>query len=54
MFLRDGRPPAVGATIVQPDLARTLERLAAEGAEDFYRGGLARALAAGCRGPAPW
>ena len=49
VFLRAGRPPAVGAPIVQADLARTLERLATAGAEDFYRGDLARALAAGCR-----
>jgi gamma-glutamyltranspeptidase len=49
VFLRDGRPPAVGTPIVQTDLARTLEGLASAGAEDFYRGGLARALAAGCR-----
>jgi gamma-glutamyltranspeptidase len=48
VFLRDGRPPAVGASIVQADLARTLERLAAAGAEDFYRGDLARAIAGGC------
>jgi len=49
VFLRDGQPPAVGAPIVQADLARSLERLAAAGAEDFYRGDLARALAAGCQ-----
>ncbi len=49
VFLRDGRPPAVGTPIVQADLARTLERLAAAGADDFYRGALARALAAGCQ-----
>src|SRR5262245_50772361 len=49
VFLRDGQPPAVGAPIVQADLARTLERLAAAGAADFYRGDLARALAAGCQ-----
>jgi gamma-glutamyltranspeptidase/glutathione hydrolase len=48
-FLRDGVPPRLGAPIVQPELARTLEWLAADGAESFYRGGIARALAAGCR-----
>jgi gamma-glutamyltranspeptidase/glutathione hydrolase len=48
-FLRDGGPPAVGTPIVQPALARTLEALAAEGADSFYRGGLAKALAEGCR-----
>ena len=48
VFLRDGMAPAVGAPIVQPDLARTLEEIAGEGAECLYRGPLARRLAAGC------
>ena len=47
-FLADGEAPPVGAAIVQPDLARTLEEIAADGAECFYRGALARRLAAGC------
>ena len=46
IFLRDGRPPRVGTLIVQPELARTLEEIAAGGAETFYRGALARRLAA--------
>jgi gamma-glutamyltranspeptidase/glutathione hydrolase len=46
-FLRDGRAPSIGTAIVQPELARTLEQLAEEGAESFYRGPLARRLAAG-------
>jgi len=45
-FLADGMAPPVGAPIVQTDLARTLEEIAAEGAECFYRGALARRLAA--------
>src|SRR5262249_51506626 len=48
VFLRDGRAPRLGTPIVQDDLARTLAVLAAEGAESFYRGGLAKAVAAGC------
>jgi gamma-glutamyltranspeptidase/glutathione hydrolase len=44
IFLRDGKAPKVGALIVQPELARTLEEIAAEGAECFYRGALARRL----------
>jgi gamma-glutamyltranspeptidase len=44
-FLRDGVPPPVGALIVQPELARTIEEIAAAGAETFYRGALARRLA---------
>jgi gamma-glutamyltranspeptidase / glutathione hydrolase len=49
VFLRDGHPPSVGTPIVQADLARSLERLAAAGADDFYRGDLARGLASGCQ-----
>jgi gamma-glutamyltranspeptidase/glutathione hydrolase len=45
-FLTDGAAPPVGAPIVQPDLARTLEEIAAGGAECFYRGALAHRLAA--------
>ena len=47
IFLADGKAPALGALIIQPDLARSLEEIAADGAETFYRGGLARRLAAG-------
>jgi gamma-glutamyltranspeptidase len=47
VLLRDGAAPEVGAAIVQPELARTLEEIAAEGAECFYRGALSRRLAAG-------
>jgi gamma-glutamyltranspeptidase/glutathione hydrolase len=49
-FLLQGQPPPVGTPIVQPDLARTLEEIASEGAETFYRGRLARRLAAGLEG----
>ena len=48
-FLRDGKVPTLGTPIAQPDLARTLDVLAGEGAESFYRGSIARAFAAGCR-----
>jgi gamma-glutamyltranspeptidase len=47
-FLADGNAPPVGHPIVQPDLADTLEEIAAEGADCLYRGALARRLAAGC------
>src|SRR5271169_360199 len=46
-FLADGKPPLLGAAIVQPDLAGALEEIASDGAETFYRGRLARRLAAG-------
>ncbi|MGH7048192.1 MAG: gamma-glutamyltransferase [Stellaceae bacterium] len=47
IFLVNGRAPGLGAAIVQPDLAHTLDEIAADGAESFYRGKLARRLAAG-------
>jgi len=45
VFLRDGAAPRVGTPIVQPDLARSLEEIAADGADCFYRGALAHRLA---------
>jgi gamma-glutamyltranspeptidase/glutathione hydrolase len=41
--------PPLAALIRQPDLARTLEEIAQDGAESFYRGRLAKRLAAGMR-----
>jgi gamma-glutamyltranspeptidase/glutathione hydrolase len=48
VFLAGGAAPAVGAAIVQPDLARTLAEIAGDGAECFYRGALARRIASAC------
>src|SRR5438067_4711812 len=47
-LLNDGNAPSAGGPIVQPELARSLEEIAAEGAECFYRGALARRLVVGC------
>ncbi|NLO81339.1 MAG: gamma-glutamyltransferase [Xanthomonadaceae bacterium] len=49
IFLADNEVPPVGWKLRQPDLARTLERLAAEGAAGFYRGELAKRLVAAVR-----
>ncbi|HTQ56746.1 MAG TPA: gamma-glutamyltransferase [Bryobacteraceae bacterium] len=46
IFLRDGKPYEFGETLLQPELARTLERIRREGARDFYEGETARLLAA--------
>jgi gamma-glutamyltranspeptidase/glutathione hydrolase len=46
IFLRDGHPYEFGETFVQPELARTLERIRREGARDFYEGETAHLLAA--------
>lgn len=49
LFLAGDGPAALGALVVQPALAATLEEIAREGAEGFYRGPLAARLAAGTR-----
>jgi gamma-glutamyltranspeptidase/glutathione hydrolase len=46
VFFPDGRPPRPGEVFKQPDLARTLERVAAEGADVFYEGDIGRRIAA--------
>jgi gamma-glutamyltranspeptidase/glutathione hydrolase len=46
VFLNNGNPLAQGDKLVQPDLANTLDRIAREGANDFYEGETARKLAA--------
>jgi len=45
LFLRGGEAPQVGEVLRQPQLAETLGRMAARGADDFYQGDLARAIA---------
>jgi len=45
IFTRDGRLHRPGEVLVQADLARTLEVLAAEGPDTFYHGSLARRIA---------
>ncbi len=47
VFLVNGKPLRVGQTLRQPDLARTLEQLAAKGFDGFYRGEVAARLLAG-------
>ena len=41
----DGTALRAGETLVQPELARTLERIAAEGPEGFYHGSIAAQIA---------
>ncbi len=45
-FLPAGAPPAEGAAMRLPALGRTLRALAERGPDDFYRGALARSIAA--------
>jgi gamma-glutamyltranspeptidase/glutathione hydrolase len=43
-FSKDGRPYEPGDVLRQPDLARTLERIAEQGPDGFYRGETARLI----------
>ena len=45
-LLLDGRAPRAGDVVIQRDLARTLEQLAAGGRDAFYRGEIAERLVA--------
>ncbi len=46
IFLKGGTYYSTGDTLVQPELARTLERIRDQGARDFYEGETAHLLAA--------
>src|SRR4029077_20457938 len=46
LYTHDGRLYAIGERMVLAELARTLERLAAGGPEEFYRGAIASEIAA--------
>ena len=48
-LLPGGAPPAVGTRLANPDLARTLERIAAKGRDGFYTGETAALVAAEMR-----
>jgi gamma-glutamyltranspeptidase / glutathione hydrolase len=45
VFLANGRAPAIGTRFTQPALARTLTLIAERGADAFYRGPIASAIA---------
>lgn len=44
VFLKDGQPPQKGERFRNPDLANTLEKIANEGRDVFYRGEIARTI----------
>lgn len=49
IYLPDGKPPAAGEVLTNPDLARSLRAVAEGGREEFYRGDLARRIVRYCR-----
>jgi gamma-glutamyltranspeptidase/glutathione hydrolase len=49
LFLPNGEIPAVGTKMLNPDYARTLELIASQGNDGFYRGEFARRLADGVK-----
>jgi gamma-glutamyltranspeptidase/glutathione hydrolase len=46
IFLPDGRPPASGTVLRQPDLGRSLDAISTSGADIFYRGWIADSVVA--------
>ncbi|MGH2558421.1 MAG: gamma-glutamyltransferase family protein, partial [Thermomicrobiales bacterium] len=46
VFLPDGEPPRVGTVLRQPDLARTLRQISADGRDAFYQGEIAKSIEA--------
>jgi gamma-glutamyltranspeptidase / glutathione hydrolase len=46
LYFKDGKPLAMGDTIHNPDLAKTLRAIAAQGADAFYKGDVAKNTAA--------
>ena len=46
VFMKDGKPLVTGDMFRQPDLASTLSVIAEKGAEEFYKGGIAKKIVA--------
>ena len=54
LFFIDGKVPKVGERLKQPILAKTLKRIAKFGADDFYKGKIAQAIADDMRENEGW
>src|SRR5438093_137636 len=46
IWFKDGKPLEMGDIVKNPDLARTLRTIAAQGADPFYRGDIAKSTVA--------
>ena len=49
LYFKDGRAPSAGDTLRNPDLAWTLDQIAAGGADAFYKGEIAKKMVADLR-----
>ena len=49
VFLHKGQVPEIGHIVKQPQLAKTLERLVAQGRDGFYQGRVAKAMVKGVK-----
>lgn len=54
LYLPGGQLPAVGSRLANEDLARTMERLAREGRDGFYRGPVAESLVRAAQAGGGW
>ncbi len=54
LYLPGGRLPDVGSRLPNEDLARTMEALAREGRDGFYKGSVARAIVRAARDAGGW
>ena len=54
LYLPGGQLPAVGSRLPNEDLARTMERLARDGRDGFYRGSVADALVRAAQAGGGW
>ncbi|MCU0565547.1 MAG: gamma-glutamyltransferase [Oculatellaceae cyanobacterium Prado106] len=51
LYLPQGKPPAIGSVIKNPDLAKTYQIISSQGINGFYRGEIGRAIAQTVQNP---
>lgn len=50
IFTKDGKPLPVGSTWYRPNLGKTLEKIAKQGADAFYEGEIAEGIVRAVQG----